>query len=954
MPDAFSRTSRCARAATPLCFLLLCLASVHGPSADGQSPAHPTPFRDRFVDGSGRRGPLMVPIPQTEATIGARSDEADFGGEPEIRHRVQVSPFAAGQFEVTNAEFAAYLNDAAAQKAKAPRVDAAAVPDAAGFDAAVGEQLHKTAAGWRVAKDGEDLPVVGVSWHAAQAYARWLSVKTRQQYRLPTSAEWEVAARGGTETTWWWSDAADDPDANQAHADHTRPAAGLEPNPWGLYGVEGNVWQWTGDCFHRDAAALAALKDPDFFDAGCGLPEIRGGSFKEGPEFARSAYRSNLPAASALKNVGFRVVRAAGARPHGQGTAVEYGPGEPAEVWALASRGEGAPEFEGLTAGGQLPPLALGAHLLLADTASGLVLFDGSVPESGAIRVHKVVRLTGKISGVAAGSVVSAKVGTGERIAAFDRWLRDSGATSPRDERVDASFGVPLPLSPGHWQKARVLDGELDSGWIFADSPQVVVFDSAGNALVQDVSLPADIKAHASFDAGQLTLEPTRTLDVSVKIPESDLELPLTLGVHDITLGDAPAAEVGRYLAALDQIDPRLFGLLVLEHGYALPPNGNAHLQYLPPYAELTLLVHDPRSDQAVERKVELTREATAKVALTEQRGSPASATFSGQVHLGDTTTAVAGATVVVSQYPDRRETLTDAEGRFSVDGIAAKEPVDVAVTVPAAAAGSIYVRSQVFRQLDTAKPADLAISGIDRRAERVTPSPTGHGFGTLVRSTAKGPSKNVNNPQCANLVDEQYSLYQSWLAQKNGTAQNEFTIQEARPPQVKISVCTTGDWSFLYAQTVIRAFIGNGKVTEEDKSKDPEIECQYLPSCEEACYTKVFTMQEIQPPVDRLIAFKNKNLFALGGLNVEISPIVELRDLDPTAVVADGDGYVALCGLNTNPIHIFASDPQGKYEYDCSINLFDSACVAVVPDGVTNTPSACNQTLTPQSCAVK
>jgi hypothetical protein len=112
--------------------------------------------------------------------------------------------------------------------------------------------------------------------------------------------------------------------------------------------------------------------------------------------------------------------------------------------------------------------------------------------------------------------------------------------------------------------------------------------------------------------------------------------------------------------------------------------------------------------------------------------------------------------------------------------------------------------------------------------------------------------------------------------------------------------------------------------------------------------------MVNLQPPVDRLIAFKNKNLNALGGLNVEISPIAELSDLDPTAVVADDDGYVKLCGLNTNPIHIFASDPQGKYEYDCSINLFDSACQAVVPNGVTNTPLACNQTLTPSSCQVK
>ena len=943
MPLALPQTSRCVRAAARVWVLLLFAVCANGPNARGQVPAHSPPFRDGFIDLSGRRGPLMVPIPQTEATVGARSNEADFGGEPEIRHHVRLSAFAAGQFEVTNAEFAAYLNDTSSQKAQA-----------AGFDAEAGGQLRRTAAGWRIAADGEDLPVVGVSWRAAQAYARWLSLKTHQQYRLPTSAEWEVVARGGTETAWWWSDAADEIGTKETHAGHLRSVAGLEPNPWGLYGVEGNVWQWTGDCFHRDAAALAARQDPDFFDAGCGLPEIRGGSFKEGPEFARSAYRSNLPAVSTLENVGFRVVRVAGERPKGEGTAIEYGPGEPAEVWALASRGAGAPEFEGLTAGGWLPKLPRGLHLLLADTASGLVLFDGSVPESGAIRVHKVVRLTGKIAGTAAGTVVSGKVGTGERIAALDRWLRDSGATSPRDDRAKASFGVPLPLSPAHWQRARVVDGEVDSGWIFAESPQVVVFDSAGDVLVQDVSPPADIKAHASLDVGQLTLTPTRTLDVSVKLPDADLELPLTLGVHDVTLGEASAVDAGRYLAALDQIDPRLFGLLVLDHGYALPANGDAHVRYLPPYAAMTLLVHDPRSDQAIEKKVELKRDTTARVELAETRGSPASATFRGQVHLVGTGTAVAGATVVASQYPDRRETVTDGEGRFSVEGVSAKEPVDIAISVPAAAAGDIYVRSQVFRQLDTAKPAELIISGIDRRAERVTPSSAGQGFRSLNRPVAKGPSSTLNTPQCANLADDQYALYQSWLAEKDNVAQDEFTIQGTSPGKATISVCSTGNWNFLYADNVVRAYIGSGLVTENDKSPFAPIQCRYLPSCLTACYTKEFTMVDFQTSVDRVIAFKGGFLSPLGGLNVEISPISQLSMLDPTAVVSDKEGLVKLCGVDTNPIHIFASDPKGYYEYDCSINLLGSACQADVPLGVTNTPTACNKTLTPPSCQVK
>jgi hypothetical protein len=255
---------------------------------------------------------------------------------------------------------------------------------------------------------------------------------------------------------------------------------------------------------------------------------------------------------------------------------------------------------------------------------------------------------------------------------------------------------------------------------------------------------------------------------------------------------------------------------------------------------------------------------------------------------------------------------------------------------------------------LDTAKPAELTISGIDRRAEPGTTASAGQGFRPLDRSVAKRPSATENTPECANLADDQYALYQSWLADKDNTAQDEFTIQGTEPGKATISVCSTGAWSFLYADNVVKAYIGSGIVNEFDKSTSPQIQCRNLPSCQTACYTKVFNMVDLQPQVDRVIAFKNKNLFPLSGLNVEISPITQLSMLDPTAVVADSEGLVKLCGVNTNPIHIFASDPQGYYEYDCSINLSGSACLAQVPLGVTNTQSACNQTLTPPSCQTK
>jgi formylglycine-generating enzyme required for sulfatase activity len=885
----------------------------------------------------------MIPIPQTVATIGARSEEANYGGEPELRHRANVSPYAAGQFEVTNAEFAVFLND---QPGKAEA--------RAGFNAAVGSELHKTPGGWRVSPDGADLPVVGVSWQLAREYARWLSEKTKRDYRLSTSAEWEVAARGGMETAWWWGNAVEGIGASETHAGKPRPAVGLTPNPWGLYGTEGNVWQWTEDCFHRDAAELAALKDPEFSDAGCALPEIRGGSFKEGVSFSRSAYRSNLPAGSVLDNVGFRVIRVAEPAPAGEGLSVEYESGGPAEVWAVAAENSEAPEFEGVTMGGQLPRLKQGIHLLLADTASGLVLFDGALPGAGPIRVKKVVRFTAKIAGAAAGSVVHGKVGTGERMAPFDRWLRESGATSARDERAKNSFGVPLPLSPSHWQKARIAGRDFDSGWVFAEAPQAVIFDSAGNALVRDILLPAGLGEHENFDAGTLTLEPMRELNVSVKVPEADLDLPLTLGVHDVTLGDSPAEEVGRYLSALDQIDERLFGLLVLDHGLSLAPNGDAHLSYLPRYAAMTLLVHDPRSDRAAEKTVQLSSETAAQLVLTERGSGAPTGAFSGSVHLSGTATAVAGATVVVSQYPNRHETVTDAEGRFSVEGVSTSTPVDVAVTVPEAAAKDIFVRSEVFRKLDAAKPAELAIPGIDRRSEMEATRTAGSWPAKPSPPAAKGAPGQLGDPDCANLVDGQYGLYTSWLAAKDQTQTDAFSVLHVLKNQASISTCSTGDWNFLYADNVVAAYIGSGIINEFDKAQYPQLACRNLPACPTACYNKLFTMNPLQTQVTRLLTFKTEAGFGIGGINVDISPIAELISLDPTAVVADGQGRIKLCNVDTNPIHVFAGDASGRVVYDCSINLLEFACDAYVPNRITNTPEACAKTLIPPSCAAK
>jgi formylglycine-generating enzyme required for sulfatase activity len=106
-------------------------------------------------------------------------------------------------------------------------------------------------------------PVVGVSWNDAVAYCRWLSDETGKPYRLPSDAEWEYAARAGTETRFHFgatiSTAQANYNGNYPHGSgakgeyrgRTVAAGSLPANPWGLHEVHGNVWEWVQDCWHE-------------------------------------------------------------------------------------------------------------------------------------------------------------------------------------------------------------------------------------------------------------------------------------------------------------------------------------------------------------------------------------------------------------------------------------------------------------------------------------------------------------------------------------------------------------------------------------------------------------------------------------------------------------------------------------------------------------------------------
>jgi formylglycine-generating enzyme required for sulfatase activity len=252
-------------------------------------------FADRLRDGS--RGPEMIVIPVGRFRMGDIQDKGYAFSKPV--HEVAIPrPFAMGKYEVTFAEYDR-------------------------FCLATGRRFPPDEGGGRGRK-----PVIHVSWNDAQAYVEWLSVQTGQRYRLPTEAEWEFAARAGTETVRYWGNDAEDACrfANVAdlaakevfpgfkvHDCHdgfpfTAPAGSFQPNPFGLHDMLGNVWEWCEDTWHSSYKGA-----PTDGRAWIGVGEEnrvrRGGSWFSIPKSLRSSARNGNPSGFRGNDTGFRVAR---------------------------------------------------------------------------------------------------------------------------------------------------------------------------------------------------------------------------------------------------------------------------------------------------------------------------------------------------------------------------------------------------------------------------------------------------------------------------------------------------------------------------------------------------------------------------------------------------------------------------------------------------------------------
>ena len=263
-------------------------------------------FRDRLRIGG--EGPAMVALPPGRFRMGSPSAEMGRYDNEGPVHTVTISrPIAMGQYPVTFADYDRYVSAMGAERP---------TDEDSGFVKTLFERQTERPAdeGWGRGKR----PVINVNWHEAKAYALWLSEQTGKRYRLPSESEWEYAARAGTETAYSWGDEINCSQARYGRraggecsnsGDGPVPVGSFEPNPFGLYDLHGNVWEWVEDGWHNNYEG--APSDGSTWTGGDdgSLRVMRGGAWFSYPRYVRSAVRFGDPPSRRSIAYGFRLVQ---------------------------------------------------------------------------------------------------------------------------------------------------------------------------------------------------------------------------------------------------------------------------------------------------------------------------------------------------------------------------------------------------------------------------------------------------------------------------------------------------------------------------------------------------------------------------------------------------------------------------------------------------------------------
>ena len=242
--------------------------------------------------------PEMVVLSAGQFVMGSPDTEKGHNVNESPQHVVTIGKaFAVSKFETTFAEWDACV----------------AYGDC---DPHIGDN------GWGNSIPRGQRPVISVNWYDAKRYVAWLSRMTGKPYRLLSEAEWEYAARAGTQMAYYWGDEVDNENANcetcgSRWETGTAPIGSFPPNAFGLYDMLGNVWEWVEDCYHDNYIGAPVDGSEWTMGGDCNLRVEKGGSWSYGSEMLRAAVHERDPPGSRYSTSGFRVARTLSMMPKG-------------------------------------------------------------------------------------------------------------------------------------------------------------------------------------------------------------------------------------------------------------------------------------------------------------------------------------------------------------------------------------------------------------------------------------------------------------------------------------------------------------------------------------------------------------------------------------------------------------------------------------------------------------
>jgi formylglycine-generating enzyme required for sulfatase activity len=238
--------------------------------------SQPKPFTTIIEDLGGGVTLELIQLPAGQFMMGASTNDGEADNHEKPQHLVKVKAFAMGRYPITQTQYEAVMG-------KNPSMF----------------------------KENPKNPVEMVSWHDANEFCQKLSQVAGKKYRLSSEAEWEYACRAGTTTRYFFGDHVNQLGEYAWFRNNsgikTHPVGKKRPNPWGLYDMHGNVWEWCEDTWHSNYQG-APFDGLSWIQGDKNIKTLRGGSMVDSAWFCRSSNRGGNSPNNGNSDYGFRVV----------------------------------------------------------------------------------------------------------------------------------------------------------------------------------------------------------------------------------------------------------------------------------------------------------------------------------------------------------------------------------------------------------------------------------------------------------------------------------------------------------------------------------------------------------------------------------------------------------------------------------------------------------------------